>query len=258
MISKEALNAKAVEILSEVTAKEKLTMKDRIAIPQQDMPTQRAEARVGNTSEVALGYTEAMARVEAMRCLQCANKPCVAGCPVAIDIPGFIKAIAEARDADAIGIIKKSSLLPSVCGRVCPQEAQCMLTCTVGKINKNVEKGVAIGRLERYAADLERDSGKAVPPTVKSATGKKVAVVGGGPASITFAVDVRREGHEVTLFEAFQKPGGVLMYGIPEFRLPKDIVEAEIDTLRKMGVEIRTNFVIGRSRTLKKLLEVDG
>lgn len=258
MISKEALNAKAVEILSEVAAKEKLTMKDRIAIPQQDMPTQRAEARVGNTSEVALGYTEAMARVEAMRCLQCANKPCVAGCPVAIDIPGFIKAIAEARDADAIGIIKKSSLLPSVCGRVCPQEAQCMLTCTVGKINKNVEKGVAIGRLERYAADLERDSGKAVPPTVKSATGKKVAVVGGGPASITFAVDVRREGHEVTLFEAFQKPGGVLMYGIPEFRLPKDIVEAEIDTLRKMGVEIRTNFVIGRSRTLKKLLEVDG
>ncbi len=258
MISKEALNAKAVEILSEVTAKEKLMPKDRIALPQQDMPTQSAAARVCNTNEVALGYTQAMARVEALRCLQCANQPCVAGCPVAIDIPGFIKAIAEARDADAIAIIKKNSLLPAVCGRVCPQEVQCMLHCTLGKIKKNVEDGVAIGRLERYAADLERESGTVVPLAVKPATGKKVAVVGGGPASITFAVDVRREGHEVTLFEAFQKPGGVLMYGIPEFRLPKDIVEAEIDTLREMGVEIRTNFVVGRSRPLKKLLETDG
>ncbi len=258
MISKEELNAKAVEILAEVNAKGKLMPKDRVAIPQQEMPTQSPQARVCNTSEVALGYTQAMARVEALRCLQCANKPCVAGCPVEIDIPGFIQAIAEGRDADAISIIKKTSLLPCVCGRVCPQETQCMLTCTLGKINKNIEKGVAIGRLERYVADLERESGQSIPPAVKPATGKKVAVVGGGPASITFAVDVRREGHEVTLFEALQKPGGVLMYGIPEFRLPKAIVETEIDNLRKMGVEIRTNFVIGRSRPLNKLLEVDG
>ena len=132
-----------------------------------------------------------------------------------------------------------------------------MEKCTLGKIRKDVQQSVAIGRLERYAADLERESGRALPPPVKPATGRKVAVIGGGPASITFAVDVRREGHEVTLFEALQKPGGVLMYGIPEFRLPKAIVETEIDNLRKMGVEIRSNFVIGRSRPLKKLLEED-
>lgn len=258
MSSKEQLDVEAGKILGELRAKEKLTPKDRVAIPQQPMPTQSPEARVKNTSEVALGYTEAMARVEAMRCLQCANQPCVAGCPVEIDIPAFVKAIAEKRDADAISIIKRTSLLPCVCGRVCPQETQCMEHCTLGKINKDVEKGVAIGRLERYVADLERESGKSVPPSVKPATGKKVAVIGGGPASITFAVDVRREGHEVTMFEALQKPGGVLMYGIPEFRLPKAIVEKEIDNLREMGVAIKPNFVIGRSRPLKKLMDVDG
>ena len=258
MKTKEQLDAEAAALLETLRAKGALAAKDRAAIPQQDMPSQTPEARVRNTREVAEGYTEAMARVESMRCLQCPTKPCVAGCPVEIDIPGFVKAIAEGRDGDAIAIIKRTSLLPSVCGRVCPQETQCMEKCTLGKIRKDMQQSVAIGRLERYAADLEREAGRALPPPVKPATGRKVAVIGGGPASITFAVDVRREGHEVTLFEALQKPGGVLMYGIPEFRLPKAIVETEIDNLRKMGVEIRTNFVIGRSRPLKKLLKEDG
>lgn len=258
MVSIEALDAQARKILADLELKHNLTVKDRAAIPQQDMPTQAPDVRITNASEVALGYTPMMARVEALRCLKCVNQPCVAGCPVLIDIPRFICAITERRDADAIAIIKESSLLPSVCGRVCPQESQCMLNCTLGKIHKDVLKGVAIGRLERYVADQERERGQKIAPPVKPSTGKKVAVIGGGPAAITFAVDVRREGHEVTLFEALHKPGGVLMYGIPEFRLPKAIVEAEIDILREMGVEIRTNFVVGRSRPLKKLIKNEG
>ncbi len=258
MKSRNEMDAEARCLLGELLAKDKLTARDRASIPQQEMPSQSAGERIGNTSEVALGYTPAMARLEAMRCLQCPSKPCVSGCPVAIDIPEFVKAIAEGRDADAIAIIKRRSLLPCVCGRVCPQEKQCMKNCTAGKIAGDPEKSVAIGRLERYVADLERESGRSVPPPVKPSTGKKVAVVGSGPASVTFAVDVRREGHDVTMFEAFHKPGGVLMYGIPEFRLPKSIVEKELDNLRAMGVEIRTDFVIGRSRPLKALLEKDG
>lgn len=258
MIDKDKLDAEAREQIESLKAQGELKAKDRAKIPQQPMPAQSPEERIKNNSEVATGYTEAMARVEAMRCLQCVNKPCVKGCPVSIDIPAFIKAISEGRDGDAIRIIKKASLLPSVCGRVCPQETQCMELCTLGKILKDVEKGVAIGRLERYVADLERETGKALPPQTAPDTGKKVAVVGSGPAGVTFAVDVRRAGHSVTLFEALHKPGGVLMYGIPEFRLPKAIVEQEVDNLRKMGVEIVTNFVIGRSRPLRSLIEEDG
>lgn len=258
MHASEALDAAARELLNAMPDPHRLTPKQRVAIPQQDMPSQCPEDRVRNTSEVALGYTPAMARVEAMRCLQCANKPCVAGCPVSIDIPGFVAAIAEGRDADAIAVIKTASLLPSVCGRVCPQESQCMAHCTLGRILKDVMKSVAIGRLERFAADVERASGHMAPPSVRPETGKKVAVIGGGPASITFAVDVRREGHAVTVFEALQKPGGVLMYGIPEFRLPKSIVEQEVDNLRQMGVSIETHFVVGRSRPLRALIETDG
>ena len=235
-----------------------LSPKERAAIPQQDMPTQDARERIHNTHEVALGYTEEMARLEANRCLQCKTRPCMEGCPVSIDIPGFIHAIAEGRDKDAIGIIKQTSLLPSICGRVCPQEKQCMKNCTVGKMAKDPMKAVCIGRLERYAADKERAEGTAGAPAIAPATGKRVAVIGGGPAGLTVAADVRRAGHEVVLFEAFHKAGGVLMYGIPEFRLPKAIVEAEIDGLRKMGVEIREDFAIGRSRKLKDLLEKDG
>lgn len=240
------------------SARDRLPAKERLAIPQQEMPAQTARDRVGNINEVALGYTPEQARVEALRCLQCRNAPCVGGCPVAIDIPAFIRCIAEEDDAGAIAIIKQASLLPAVCGRVCPQETQCMAPCTVGKAKKDPLQSVAIGRLERFVADRESSLGARKTPAVKPDTGRRVAVIGTGPAGITVAADVRREGHSVTMFEAFHKPGGVLMYGIPEFRLPKRIVAEEIATLEQMGVEIRRNFVVGRTRTLRDLMEKDG
>lgn len=237
---------------------EPLKPRDRLAIPAQDMPSQDPGVRRRNVSEVALGYTEAQARVEAHRCLQCRNKPCVEGCPVRIDIPGFIQAIADGDFQLAVDTIKRNSLLPSVCGRVCPQEVQCQEPCTVGKSLKDVGRAVSIGRLERFVADWERESGRMGVPSVKPDTGRRVAVVGSGPASLVVAADVRREGHAVTIFEAFHKPGGVMIYGIPEFRLPKEIVQKEVDTLTAMGVEIRTNFVIGRTRKLTDLMTKDG
>ena len=231
---------------------------ERLAIPCQEMPAQAPLARAQNMQEVTLGYTDEQARVEAARCLQCRNAPCVQGCPVRIQIPQFIAALAAGDPAHAIAIIKETSLLPAVCGRVCPQETQCQAPCTVGKSLKSVDKAVAIGRLERYAADWARTHGTAPPPAVAPATGKKVAVVGSGPAGITVAADVRRAGHEVVLFEAFHKAGGVLVYGIPEFRLPKAIVQAELDALRQMGVTIRTNFLVGRTRKITDLIKKDG
>ena len=235
-----------------------LKPKDRMAIPCQEMPSQAPGVRTKNMEEVALGYTPEQARLEAMRCLQCKNAPCIAGCPVQIDIPGFIKAIAEQDHQKAIDILKQNSLLPAVCGRVCPQEIQCQAPCTVGKALKSVDQAVSIGRLERFAADWERESGTLKHPIPKPETGMRVAVIGSGPASITVAADVRREGHAVTMFEAFHKTGGVMVYGIPEFRLPKKIVQLEIDTLQAMGVEIKTNFVIGRTRKLQDLIKKDG
>ena len=232
--------------------------RERLQIPPQEMPSQDPVERRRNVQEVAQGYSPEQARLEALRCLQCKNAPCVEGCPVRIDIPAFVKSIAEGNVQQAIDIIKRNSLLPAVCGRVCPQETQCQAPCTVGKSLKDVNKAVSIGRLERFAADWERDQGKVETPQVKPPTGKKIAVIGSGPAGITVAADVRREGHAVTMFEAFHKPGGVLMYGIPEFRLPKTIVQLEIETLKAMGVEVRTNFVVGRTRRLKDLLEKDG
>lgn len=235
-----------------------LRPRDRMAIPVQEMPAQEPLARARNMREVALGYYAEQARVEAVRCLQCKNAPCVAGCPVGIQIPQFIAALAEGDPAKAIAIIKETSLLPAVCGRVCPQETQCQAPCTLGKSLKSVDRAVAIGRLERYAADWDREFGQAAPPQVAPETGKKVAVVGSGPAGITVAADVRRAGHTVVLFEAFHKAGGVLVYGIPEFRLPKAIVRAELDALQQMGVEIRLNFLVGRARKIHDLFEKDG
>jgi glutamate synthase (NADPH/NADH) small chain len=229
-----------------------------MAIPPQEMPSQPARDRILNMDEVALGYAPEQARLEAMRCLQCKNAPCVQGCPVCIDIPGFLKAAAHGDFTEAIEVVKQSSLLPAVCGRVCPQEVQCQSTCTLGKVLKDVDKAVSIGRVERFVADLERDGGQLDVPRVKPETGRRVAVVGSGPAGITVAADVRREGHAVTVFEALHKPGGVMMYGIPEFRLPKRIVEQEVDVLRRMGVEVTTNFLVGRTRGLKDLMERDG
>lgn len=242
------------EELSATLAECPLTAKQRMAIPQQPMPAQDPVERRYNMSEVTWGYTEEQARLEAERCLQCKNAPCIAGCPVAIDIPRFIRHITEADYTGALAVIRETSLLPSICGRVCPQEVQCQEPCTVGKAKKDPFLSVSIGRLERYVAD---HGGTAVP-TVAADTGKKVAIIGSGPAAITAAADIRREGHQVTIFEAFHKPGGVLVYGIPEFRLPKGIVEDELRTLEEMGVEIRTNFLVGRTRTLHDLVEKDG
>ena len=233
--------------------------KEKMAIPPQPMPEQDAKARARNMKEVALGYDAEAAKKEASRCLQCPAKPCMKGCPVSINIPGFLAKAAEGDFEGAIKIVKETSLLPSVCGRVCPQEKQCQKFCTMGKLLKDVDKAVAIGRVERFCADLERESGKgAAAGPLPPRTGKKVAVVGSGPASITCAADCARAGHDVTVFEAFHKPGGVLVYGIPEFRLPKSIVQAEIDNLKSLGVKIETNFVVGRTRKLRDFIDKDG
>ncbi|MHC4117895.1 MAG: NADPH-dependent glutamate synthase [Planctomycetota bacterium] len=237
-------------------AKGEIKPKDRYEIPAQDMPEQDPVVRAGNVNEVATGYTEAHARIEALRCLRCKNAPCVKGCPVRIRIGDFVVEIAEGRYDQALAVIKENSLLPAVCGRVCPQENQCQLTCTVGRKFKDPTKAVSIGRLERFVADLGGDA-EAVP-AVAAETGKKVAIVGSGPGGIVAAADTRRAGHDVTLFEAFHKPGGVMVYGIPEFRLPKAIVQDEIDTLTKMGVKIVYNFIVGKTRAIQQLLREDG
>ncbi len=263
LMSPQALHEIAVAELGNIeTAKSEapLKTKQRIAIPQQDMPSQDPVSRRQTMTEVALGYFEEQALVEAERCLQCKNAPCIAGCPVAIDIPGFIRRITERDFQGAYDIITANSLLPAVCGRVCPQENQCQEPCTVGKSLKDTFQSVSIGRLERFVADwhAEQQHADKSGPQIAAATGKKVGVIGSGPASITAAADLRRAGHEVVLFEAFHKPGGVMMYGIPEFRLPKEIVEREIQGLADMGVEIRTNFLVGRTRKLMDMLEKDG
>ena len=230
-----------------------------MAIPPQTMPEQDAKVRARNMNEVALGYTPEMAKCEASRCMQCAAKPCMQGCPVAVNIPGFLAKAAEGDFAGALAIIRETSLLPAVCGRVCPQEKQCQKFCTMGKLLKDVDKAVAIGRVERFVADFAREN-KAGSQEAATAprTGKRVAVIGSGPASITCAADCARAGHDVTIFEAFHKAGGVLVYGIPEFRLPKAIVKEEIDGLKALGVKFEMNFVIGRTRKLRDLMVKDG
>jgi glutamate synthase (NADPH/NADH) small chain len=249
-------NEKLLQQLSKKQKAGELKPSDRFSIPPQSMPAQDSVERRNNVNEVALGYTQTQARLEAMRCLQCKNAPCIAGCPVQIRIGDFVAAIAQGQYAEALAIIKENSLLPAVCGRVCPQEVQCQETCTVGKKFKDVDKAVSIGRLERFVAD--RDAGGNSIPKVVPETGKKVAVIGSGPGGIVAAADTRRAGHAVTVFEAFHKPGGVMVYGIPEFRLPKSTVQAEIDVLKKMGVDIVCNFIVGKTRTIEQLMKEDG
>ena len=215
-----------------------------------EMPTQAPEVRAHNFDEVALGYTEEMAVSEAERCLNCKNQPCVAGCPVNISIPDFITCIKNKDFEGAYQTISKSSSLPAVCGRVCPQETQCESKCTLGV----KFEPVGIGRLERYVADLH-NANSAKPADAVESNGHKVAVVGSGPSGLTCAGDLAKKGYEVTVFEALHLAGGVLVYGIPEFRLPKSIVQKEIDTLKALGVKIETNAVIGMSMSVDELLE---
>lgn len=249
----------AKQLIAEYISKiDDMKAKERTKIPAMEMPAQDPEVRAHNLEEVALGYTMEQARIEAMRCLQCVKTSCVEDCPVGIDIPRFVNYIAHGDFQEAVNTIKQASLLPAICGRVCPQETQCQAHCAVGKALKDVDKSVAIGRLERFVADWERATGKIAVPEVKPETGKKVGIVGSGPAGLVVAADCRREGHHVTLFEAFHKLGGVLRYGIPEFRLPNDIIDKEIESLKLMGVEIRTNFVVGRTRKLMDLINKDG
>ncbi len=220
-------------------------------IPRQPMPEQKPEIRRRNFDEVPLGYTPELAREEAARCLQCRNPGCVKGCPVSVDIPGFIHLILEGDFSGAAHNLWTKNALPAVCGRVCPQELQCEGNCILAKKGEPV----AIGNLERFAADWEREHGTGTLPARAKPTGKKVAVVGSGPSGLTVAGDLIAKGHEVTVLEAFHKPGGVLVYGIPEFRLPKDIVAQEIHTLEKQGVEVVCNAVVGRSVTVDELFE---
>ncbi len=228
-----------------------MTKKKKEATPRQVMPEQAPDVRRRNFEEVPLGYTVEQAQAEASRCLQCRKPGCVAGCPVEVDIPGFIDLITEGDFTAAIRNLWGKNALPAVCGRVCPQEIQCEGLCIVGK------KGdpVAIGNLERFCADYERAYGTGELPPTKPSTGKKVAVVGSGPSGLTVAGDLIVKGHEVTIFEAFHKPGGVLVYGIPEFRLPKDIVAQEVNFLERLGVTVECNAVVGRSVTLDELFE---
>ena len=219
------------------------------------MPEQAANVRNKNFDEVTLGYTLETAVDEAQRCLDCKNPRCVQGCPVNVDIPDFIKALAQRNLAEAIRILKQKNTLPAVCGRVCPQESQCEKNCILAIKGEPV----AIGRLERFVSDYAREHGLDITNEAKpAAKGRKVAIVGSGPSGLTAAGDLAKMGYEVTIFEALHAPGGVLMYGIPQFRLPKEIVKHEIDQLKTLGVKIMPNVVIGRTFTIDELMNEEG
>jgi glutamate synthase (NADPH/NADH) small chain len=226
-----------------------LTAKQRMAIPRQPMPEQEAAERRANFFEVAQGLTPEMAQQEAERCLQCKNEPCVEGCPVEVPIPQFIMALREGDMREAVRVLKSKNNLPAICGRVCPQESQCEVRCTLGRRHEPV----AIGRLERYVADWELGQG-VIPPEAPEPTSKRVAVIGCGPAGLTCAADLARMGHQVEIFESLHAPGGVLIYGIPEFRLPKAVVRAEVDYVKSLGVEVHMDTVIGKLFTIDELL----
>ncbi len=227
-------------------------MPKKVVIPKRNpMPEQPAEVRAHNYEEVTLGYTPEQARAEAMRCLQCVKPVCIRGCPVNINIPGFLQLVEDGDFRGAVNLIKETNVLPAMTGRVCPQEAQCEGVCV---LSKKFEP-VAIGRVERFVADWEAAQGPLPVSQLPASTGKKVAVVGSGPAGLTVAADLARLGHSITIFEALHESGGVLVYGIPEFRLPKTIVKREVDYVCSLGVHIRNDFIVGSSATVDELLE---
>ena len=217
-----------------------------------EMPKQEPLVRAKNFDEVALGYSAEQAMSEANRCIQCPKRPCVEGCPVSVDIPDFIKALREDKMPEAVRILKNKNSLPGICGRVCPQEIQCEEACTLAK----KQAPIAIGRLERYVADWERRHAGSVKPAVSIAptSGRQVAVVGSGPAGLTCAAELGKMGHRVSVYEALHVAGGVLMYGIPEFRLPKEIVQSEVDYVKSLGVDIRLDSVVGKIISVDELL----
>jgi glutamate synthase (NADPH) small chain len=228
--------------------------KDRMKMPRQHMPERDAQVRAHNFEEVNLGFDPALANQEALRCLTCAKPTCTKGCPVAVDVKEFVRLIIEGDYLGAARKIREDNALPAITGRVCPQEEQCEGTCLVKKRTDSI----AIGHLERFVADFERETGQIGIPHIAPPTGKKVAIVGSGPAGLSCAGDLIQKGHEVRVFEALHELGGVLIYGIPEFRLPKEIVRQEVDVLRKMGVVFETNVVVGKTVTLDSLMINEG
>lgn len=229
--------------------KPKLKPKEKMKIQRTEMPERNPEERVLGFGEVPLGFSAELAEIEALRCLNCKDPKCIPGCPVEIDIPAFLKKIENGDFVGAIAKIRETNFLPGICGRVCPQDQQCELTCIVGKKNKPI----SIGYLERFVADYEREHDLRVTPEIEAPTGFKVAVVGSGPAGLTAAYELRKRGHEVTVYEAFHRAGGVLVYGIPRFRLPLDIIDEDVKALQEMGVKFEYNTVIGKSMTLDEM-----
>lgn len=224
---------------------------ERMKVPRQESIEQAASERVKNFTEVSFGVDEARAMVEATRCLECKNAVCIEGCPVGIDIRSFIQLILQKDYAGAVNKIREANYLPSICGRVCPQEEQCELVCTLGKKHMPV----AIGKLERFVADYELDHNLFVAPVIKQKRPEKVAIVGAGPAGLTCAAELAQMGYQVSMFEALHAVGGVLRYGIPEFRLPRKILDIEVDRIRQLGVDIQTNFLVGRTATIDEFFD---
>jgi glutamate synthase (NADPH) small chain len=243
------------ELSARIEGRAALTNKERGKLPKVFWAEQDPAERVKNIREVPLAYTPAEARAEALRCLSCRNEPCVSGCPVGVDVPQFLRLVAEGDFRGAIRTIKETNLLPAICGRVCPQESQCQENCMVAKIHKDLGFAVSVGKIEAFLADWEREEGGVELPPVGAPTSKRVAIIGAGPSGLTCAGDLRRFGHEAIVFEAFHKAGGVLVYGIPEFRLPKDIVQAEVDNLARMGVQFEFDTVIGQTLTVDDLFD---
>ena len=232
----------------------KLNSKQRMAIPNVEMPLEPPDKRITNFEEVPVGYTKEQAIQEANRCILCKKPACVPGCPVGIDIPAFIKLISEDKVAEAAKKIRETNFLPAACGRVCPQDKQCQAPCVVGR----KAEPVSIGDLERYAADYERKHNTLTLPDIPPSTGKKIAVIGAGPAGLTAAYELRTRGHDVVVFEAFHRGGGVLVYGIPRFRLPLEIIDEDLAFLESIGVQFVYDMIIGKILTLDDLIQQEG